>query len=236
MTGAAAGTTAGPVSAVRRYPVKSMGGESLSAVEVDGRGLAGDRWYAVVDAEGRLASGKSTRRFRRRDEVFGHRAATRHDGVVVSSGEQAWRVGDPALDQQLSTAMGTAVRVLPEVGTPHQDDGQVSLVGTASLRWCAERWGGEPDARRVRANLVVDTDDPFVEDGWSGRLLTIGTATLRGVSPIPRCRMIDVAQDGVRPDTKWLGPLAAGRDMALGVYLDVVAPGRIAVGDAVTLG
>lgn len=31
------------VQALRRYPVKSMGGESLEEVEVDVRGLAGDR-------------------------------------------------------------------------------------------------------------------------------------------------------------------------------------------------
>ena len=46
------------VHEIRRYPVKSMAGESLPTVEVDARGLVGDRWYAVVDGDGKLSSGK----------------------------------------------------------------------------------------------------------------------------------------------------------------------------------
>ena len=34
---------------IRRYPVKSMGGESLSEAALDERGLVGDRWFAVCD-------------------------------------------------------------------------------------------------------------------------------------------------------------------------------------------
>ena len=55
---------------IRRYPVKTMAGESLESVEVDARGLVGDRWFSVMDEEGRLASGKSSRRFRRLDGIF----------------------------------------------------------------------------------------------------------------------------------------------------------------------
>ena len=36
------------VVALRRYPVKSMGGEPLHVAELDRRGLVGDRGYAVV--------------------------------------------------------------------------------------------------------------------------------------------------------------------------------------------
>jgi len=59
---------------IRRYPVKAMGGESLNSVEVDPRGLVGDRWFSVVDVEGKLATGKNSRRFRRFDEIFDYRA------------------------------------------------------------------------------------------------------------------------------------------------------------------
>jgi uncharacterized protein YcbX len=57
---------------IRRYPVKAMGGESLDSVQVEARGVLGDRRYAVVDGDGKLASGKHSRRFRRR-VVGGHR-------------------------------------------------------------------------------------------------------------------------------------------------------------------
>lgn len=222
------------VTAIRRYPVKSMGGEDLAQVDLDGRGLVGDRLLAVVDADGHLASGKSTRRFRRRDAVFHFAAATRADGVVVSAAGERWRAGAPELDAVLSTRMGTPVSVLPEGDVPHQDDGAVSLVGTATLAWCAQQWGGAPDPRRLRANLVVRTDEPFVEESWVGRAVSLGTARLDVVERVPRCRMVDVDQDGAPAAAHpWLARLGAARDLCVAVYADVAAPGRVAVGDEV---
>jgi uncharacterized protein YcbX len=43
------------ISSLWRYPVKSMAGEQLKAVNVTARGLSGDRAYALVDT----ANGKS---------------------------------------------------------------------------------------------------------------------------------------------------------------------------------
>ena len=109
---------------LRRYPVKSMGGEILDAAEIDPRGLRGDRWYAVEDAEGHFASGKSTRRFRRRDQIFEYAAPTDDiGGVAVHRGDRSWIVGDEALDEELSARMGVLVRVAPEGGVTHQDAG-----------------------------------------------------------------------------------------------------------------
>ena len=224
------------VVALRRYPVKGMAGEELETVAVDARGLAWDRWYAVVDEQGRFASGKDSRRFRRRDAVFTYAATAAAGHVTVRRGDDTWDVGDPGLDRHLSEVMADPMRVLAEGRVPHQDDGAVSLVGTASLRWCAERWGDEPDPRRLRVNIVVETEEPFVEDTWVGRTLGIGTTRLLVVEPTPRCRMLDIEQDGVRPATRWMRPLALARDLELGTYLAVEQPGTLTVGDEVRLG
>jgi uncharacterized protein len=223
------------VHEIRRYPVKSMAGESLDAVEVDARGLAGDRWYAVVDGDGKLSSGKHSARFRRRDAVFDYAARTTDDGVRVSGRGGGWTVGDPALDAALSGVMGDPVRVLAEAATPHQDQGEVSLVGTASLDWCREHLGVDADRRRIRPNLVVDTSEPFVEETWTG-LVSVGTARLRFDQRIERCRMIDIAQDGLPPEGGWLKALTDTRELCLGIHLDVVEPGTIRRGDEVRLG
>ena len=223
------------VLAIRRYPVKSMGGESLGSVVLDERGLTGDRWWAVTDDGGHFASGKSTRRFRRRDGVFDYRAATGPEGVTVTGPRGTWAAGDPALDEELALALGDGCRLAEESGTPHQDAGQVSLVGTASLAWCAARWDLDADPRRLRANLVVATSEPFVEETWVGREIEAGTARLRVVERVERCRTIDLAQDGVATATRWLKPLATERDLILAVYADVSRPGTIAVGDGIVL-
>jgi uncharacterized protein len=223
------------VHEIRRYPVKSMAGEPLDTVEVDARGLAGDRWYAVVDGDGKLASGKHSARFRRRDAVFDYAARTTDDGVRVTGRGGGWTVGDPALDAALSGVMGDPVRVLAEAATPHQDQGGVSMVGTASLDWCREHLGVDADRRRIRPNLVVDTSEPFVEETWTG-LVSVGTARLRFDQRIERCRMIDIAQDGLPPEGGWLKALTDTRELCLGIHLDVVEPGTIRRGDEVRLG
>jgi uncharacterized protein YcbX len=54
----------GFVTAVWRYPVKSMQGENLTAVTVTSQGLLGDRAYALVDAaDGSVVSAKNPRRW-----------------------------------------------------------------------------------------------------------------------------------------------------------------------------
>src|SRR5690242_18124645 len=159
---------------IRRYPVKAMGGESLPSAQVDARGLVGDRAYAVVDGDGKLASGKHTRRFRRRDEVFDFASRTTREGIRVTGHGAEWPVPDGALDRALSEAMGDPVRVLPETTTPHFDVTSVSLVGTATLDWCREHHHVDADRRRLRPNLVVDTVEPFVEETWTGDVVVGG--------------------------------------------------------------
>ena len=122
------GLTIGPLVEIRRYPVKTMGGESLASVEVDARGLLGDRCFSVMDEEGRWASGKSSKRFRRLDGIFDFRAGGRRRRARLGSDRLLARRRS-ALDRALSEHLGDEVSVQRETGTPFQDEGQVSLVG-----------------------------------------------------------------------------------------------------------
>lgn len=218
---------------LRRYPVKAMGGESMESVEVDTRGLLGDRWFSVVDSDGRLATGKNSRRFRRFDEIFDYRAAMVGDETQVVGPSGSWRIGDAELDQALSEHFGAEVRVQRETGTPYQDAGQVSLVGTASLEWCREHLGVDGDRRRIRPNLVVRTTEPFVEESWGGATIRVGEVGLTVVERIERCRMVDIAQEGLAEQPGWLKALGRERDLCLGMYADVTSVGSLAVGEGV---
>jgi uncharacterized protein YcbX len=54
----------GTITALRRYPVKSMAGEELQAAEFGPRGMVGDRAYAIVDPEtGKVASAKNPKKW-----------------------------------------------------------------------------------------------------------------------------------------------------------------------------
>jgi uncharacterized protein YcbX len=226
------------VAALWRFPVKSMGGESLESVDVNQRGLVGDREWAVYDGDGKLASGKRTSRFRRMDQVFQLLAATMPDGsgveVVLPSGQRV-RAGEGAADIALSDHFGEDVELAPESDVAHQDAGQVSLIGTATLAELGRRQGlGTPvDARHLRANIVVTTEEPFVEETWVGRELAVGRTVLKLVEPVERCRMVEVAQVGVAGADGLLRLISDERNLCAAVYADVVTPGTIRVDDAV---
>jgi uncharacterized protein len=54
----------GTVVSLWRYPVKSMQGEELNSVAVEPRGLLGDRFFALLDAEdGKVVSAKNPRKW-----------------------------------------------------------------------------------------------------------------------------------------------------------------------------
>jgi uncharacterized protein YcbX len=77
-------TVVGSIVSLWRYPVKSMLGEELNAVEITKRGLLGDRAYALVDSsDGKVASAKNPRKW---PQLFDCRAA---QADVSSPGEEA---------------------------------------------------------------------------------------------------------------------------------------------------
>lgn len=225
------------ITSLRRYPVKAMGGESLESVTVTHRGLDGDRAWAVRDANDRLASGKNTTRMIRRDGVFDFRAHTGPDNSVTILGPdgEIGNAGDPHTDAAVSAALNAPVRIAPETDIRHFDAGAISLIGTATLDWCAREFGVDANPRRLRANVVVDTSEPFEEEAWIGSDIMAGAVRLHVVRRIERCRTIDLAQDGVAGTTPWLKALGAARDLRLAVYCDVRAPGVLSVGDLVSV-
>ncbi len=57
-------TELGEINSLRRYPVKSMGGEELSVAHVRENGFWGDRAYALIDAgDGKTATAKNPRKW-----------------------------------------------------------------------------------------------------------------------------------------------------------------------------
>jgi uncharacterized protein YcbX len=126
------------------------------------------------------------------------------------------------------------------------DYGTVHLVTTATLARLRSAYpAGDFDPRRFRPNLVIDTpDEPgFAEDAWIGIHLRIGAALLRPQVPTPRCVVPTLGHGDLPPDPQIMRTVASrhripvldlGRLSCVGVYLDVVEPGAVRVGDAVT--
>ncbi len=121
-----------------------------------------------------------------------------------------------------STPPGTFVDLAP-----------LHLMSTASLR---NLTGGTLDVRRFRPNVLIDIVDDermFPESNWVAGQLSIGSATLRVTIPTIRCVVPTRPQPGIELDKTITRALAERTDRFLGVYIDVLTPGVLSVGDEV---
>lgn len=221
------------VRALWRYPVKSMLGEQCAEVEVEPRGVRGDRRFAVRDAEGKLGSGKSSRRFRLIDGLFTYSARYAGEWPEITFPDGRRLLGDdPQIDRALSQALGQPVTLAREEAVPHFDDSPIHFVTTGQLDWLRSRLpGSRVDERRFRPNLLIDSG----ETSWVGRVLEIGTVKLHVTATTGRCGMTTFAQADLPSDPKILRCIAQEAGEQFGVYADVVQPGRISRGDEVRL-
>lgn len=122
----------------------------------------------------------------------------------------------------------------------------VTIASLASMRrlndWILERAleQGEPapdplPIDRFRANLVVDGDEPFAEDGWSR--VVVGDVAFRVGKPVGRCVMATLDPTTLTTSQEPTRTLARHRKVdgktLFAVHLVPEESGRISVGDEV---
>lgn len=252
------------VSWISLTAVKALAVEHVEAVDVREHGLHGDRRFYLVDDAGRLVNNKGRRGPLQLvrgeyDEEASLLSLLLPDGTTVEGraapGDQlttsfhrrpreARRVAGP-WDAALSDAAGEPVRlVAPSGGAPDRGrGGAVSLLGDGSLSALAGHLGVETlDARRFRMNLGIEGLAPHEEDRWVGRRVRIGTAVLVPQGNVGRCAITTQNPDTGRPDLGTLDALAAHRGavessepLPFGIHAAVAEPGRVRLGDAVTI-
>jgi uncharacterized protein len=211
------GCVLGSVTAVRRYPVKSMLGEDLDAAVVVTDGVDGDRARALIDpGSGRVATAKHPRLWR---QLLQFSARIDRDVVLIELPDgRTVRADDVDVDQALSAAIGRPVeltalrpdgaiveRPAPEDVLSAGVDADVpfdtleiaqgtsgsTFVDYAPLHLITTATLDHIDAEalRFRPNLVIDTPGelPFAENSWIGREIIVGDARLTAILPTPRC-------------------------------------------------
>jgi uncharacterized protein len=228
----------GRVAAVWRYPVKSMAGEQLDAVDVSWHGLAGDRRWAFV-REGLERSGFPWLTLRERSDLwsfrpgFADRASPDRSATLVTTPDgERLNVTDPTLAARL----GHGARVIKQDRGVF-DASPLSLITTQTIAHVAATIGRDLEVRRFRPNLVVEAagDAPFAEDDWVGATLRVGALRMRVDRRDSRCVVVNVDPRTAERDPAVLRTIARERDGCLGVYGATVEPGQVAVGDPVTL-
>lgn len=253
------------VSRLSITPVRSLALDHPQAVELGPHGVADDRRYTLLTDDGRIFDATKfgplvqVRARLTKTDAGEHLALRLPDGEVaagdVELGERmrteiygrvfTVRPVVGPWSRALSAYAGRRLRLVRSERLPGElDRNPVSIVSDASLRELARQGNdGRPvDARRFRMLIqVAGGERPHQEDEWIGREVRIGAAVVRVTKPDPRC--VITTQD---PDTgqrdfptlhvirRYRG-LREGRKVDFGVYADVVMPGRVAVGDEITV-
>jgi len=235
----------GSVTALQRWPVKSMAGESLGALSVDRLGAVGDRSYALFDVfkgAPRRINAETVPRllawsaaYPAVDDVAPQRETQPHPVVTAPDGSvRRWDA--PGLQAALADDLGREVTLVCEPRGQQDRPTTLHVTVGASLRAVEDALGEAVDARRFRSNLHLELDaEPYTEESWLGRRLCVGDAELEIVAGCVRCAI--PTRD---PDTqqKWpalLRWLAAERARTFGVIVRAAAPALVRCGDAVRL-
>ena len=249
------------VEAMHLAPVKSLGLVHPHTVHIERHGIAADRRFYVIDQHGRLVTQRTrgqlvqvTPQYRLQPEWLSLRFP---DGGCLAGpltlGEaivtQIWgrhvrgRVVQGDWNQALSDFCGEEVTVVRS-DAPGQgyDEYPVSLVSQASLAYLSHQAGETVpfDSRRFRPNLLLRGCTPHQEDEWLGGVIQIGPEVrLHVMARDPRCAIVTLdpttGQRTIDTLRLILRYRPSPRAAYFGVYGIVEHPGRVTVGDAVTV-
>lgn len=224
-----------------RYPVSSLTGEQLETAELDEAGIVGDRQWGLFDKDSKaVAAPEKERRWR---PVPGLRSRAAVDGPEISRDGTAWHaLPSPTADGIASDHLEFPVQFLPfgETGAaPRYDRDHLHILTTSSLAHLqALLPAAVLDIRRFRPNILIGTDAgdvDFVEQKLIGRILRAGNAVIEILEPCARCAFTALGQPGVPFDKDVLHTIAKHGGGGFGVLARAVTPGRIALGDTVTV-
>jgi uncharacterized protein len=206
------------VQEIRRYPVKSMAGESLKAADFTEAGIAGDRILQVRTAAGQVLTARTKPLLLRHTATFD----ANHDILVDG---RPWNTEEVARD--VEAAAGAGAHLIRYESNDRFDilplliatDGMLAAVGY--------------DLRRFRPNLVIGGVTGLAERQWEGAQLRIGPVVIAMEDLRTRCIMTTFDPDSGQQDLSVLRRIRREFNGRLGLNSYVATPGRVSVGDAV---
>jgi uncharacterized protein YcbX len=235
-------SASGTVLALRRWPVKSMGGEQVDTLALTRDGVAGDRAQVLYDTHRdalRELTARQAPRLLAWAASYGDWNGT-HDELVpaqlTAPDGRRFPWNDVALPAVLAEDLGRAVE-LRHVPRGQPDLPASVLVTTRATHAAIEAELGRAfDPRRWRTNVHVELDvDAFTEEGWEGAVLTIGEATFDLLHPCVRCVIPTRDPDTQEKDAELLRHLFGAHGGMFGMNARARGPARIRVGDTVAV-
>ncbi len=223
------------VSRISIAPVKGLGLVHPDEVTLEETGVAANRRFHIVDADGRrynqLRNGQLVRIAPEYDPDNGQLTLRFPDGTVadgtVAPAEGittdfygravAGNIVEGPWSDALSAWAGRPLRLVqsPSGQAVDRSRGNISLVSTASLAELARHAGQtEPvDGRRFRMLFELGGCEPHEEDGWVRRQLRIGEALVYLRNDVGRCAITTQNPETGVPDFDTLRMISQYRDL-----------------------
>jgi uncharacterized protein YcbX len=235
--------SAGRVASLHRWPVKSMAGEQVGALAVDGFGATGDRTHAVFDVfkgAPRRVNAEVLPRLLAWAAAYPDAAPVDREAppqpIITAPDGSARTWDDPGLAEALEADLGRPLTLAREPRGQQDRPTTVHVTVDASLRALGEALGATVDLRRFRSNIHLELDaEPWAELDWTGRRLRVGDAELEIVEGCERC---SIPTRDPQTQDRWpqlLRVLAAERATTFGLIARALGPAVVRDGDAVVL-
>ena len=172
-----------------------------------------------------------------------------HTLGIVENGEEAARgdlrtaAGRAAIEAFFARYCAKDLRGPPKVlraeGHSFSDVAKkvVSFINLASVAAIEDAIGAPVDPLRFRGNVCVSGWPAWREFDLVGEIIVVGSARLRVVKRIERCAATNVEPfTGIRDMNIPKTLMQCFDHVDCGIYAEVIAPGEIAVGDAIMTG
>jgi uncharacterized protein YcbX len=182
------------------FPIKALDPLECEEVELLPSGpIAGDRRFALFDAQMRYVNGKRYPAVHRLRVRYSHDLRTAWFRIEGESTEHRFDLYEQraALEDWLSSYFGFAVVVKEDAAFGFPDDREApgpTVIATATLQEVGSWFGLDLNQARgrFRANLEIGDTEPFWEDRLYGRAdevvrFRIGEVVLEGTNPCKRC-------------------------------------------------
>lgn len=210
-----------------------------SLVRVSAETNADATWLRFTLPDGSVVEGDVRLDEPVRTDIYGRAAIGRVVGGPWAAALEPY-VGRPVLLVRCDRPGGTRIKA----GEAHVRNA-ISLVSDGSLAELARQLGvPSVDGRRFRMLIEIEGAAAHDEDGWIGGDVAIGSAVLSITKPDARCAITTQDPDTGERDLDTLRTIFRYRGFRagdpehkidFGVLGEVALPGRIAVGDAVTV-
>jgi hypothetical protein len=205
-----------------RYPVKSLGGESLLEAELDESGIPGDRIFQVRRANGRIVDARAHPRL-----LALHPTLTAAGELLVEG--RAWASPEVARTVEEAAGVGPGAHLERREAAARFDvlpllvatDGAIAALGH--------------DRRRLRPNILIGGVAGLAEREWAGHALRVGDALIGVLHLRSRCVMTTYDPDTQAHDPGVLQRIQREFDGRIALDCWVIRGGRVRAGDAVEL-